>query len=171
MAGELVLIVEDNELNLKLARDVLRLAGYRTLEARTGAEGLALVVAAADGPHPPVRCRQAWKARNSAGTASASGRRSPRASYSSSPTDVAAWGQPAKAATAAGETHGPAAPRVGGLAGAARCPVTPTAARSASPASAAATGPGAGRGRRAGAAEDGAGEGGAGEGGASVAMR
>jgi two-component system cell cycle response regulator DivK len=42
MAGELVLIVEDNELNLKLARDVLRLAGYRTLEARTAAEGLAL---------------------------------------------------------------------------------------------------------------------------------
>jgi CheY-like chemotaxis protein len=42
MAGELVLIVEDNEPNFKLARDVLRFKGYRTLEARTGAEGLEL---------------------------------------------------------------------------------------------------------------------------------
>jgi two-component system cell cycle response regulator DivK len=42
MAGELVLIVEDDELNLKLVRDVLRFTGYRTLEARTAAGGLAL---------------------------------------------------------------------------------------------------------------------------------
>ena len=42
MAGELVLIVEDNERNLKLARDVLRVTGFRTLEARTAAEGVAL---------------------------------------------------------------------------------------------------------------------------------
>ena len=38
----LVLIVDDNERNLKLARDVLRAAGFRTLEAASGAEGIAL---------------------------------------------------------------------------------------------------------------------------------
>jgi two-component system cell cycle response regulator DivK len=38
----LVLIVDDNEKNLRLARDVLRNAGFRTLEAATGAEGVAL---------------------------------------------------------------------------------------------------------------------------------
>ena len=38
----LVLIVDDNEKNLKLARDVLRAAGLRTLEAASGAEGIAL---------------------------------------------------------------------------------------------------------------------------------
>jgi two-component system cell cycle response regulator DivK len=38
----LVLIVDDNEKNLKLARDVLRAGGFRTLEAASGAEGIAL---------------------------------------------------------------------------------------------------------------------------------
>ncbi len=38
----LVLIVDDNEKNLKLARDVLRAAGFQTLEAASGAEGIAL---------------------------------------------------------------------------------------------------------------------------------
>ncbi len=38
----LVLIVDDNGKNLKLARDVLQAAGFRTLEAETGAEGIAL---------------------------------------------------------------------------------------------------------------------------------
>ena len=38
----LVLIVDDNVKNLKLARDVLRAGGFRTLEAATGAEGIAL---------------------------------------------------------------------------------------------------------------------------------
>ena len=38
----LVLIVDDNEKNLKLARDVLRAAGLGTLEAANGAEGIAL---------------------------------------------------------------------------------------------------------------------------------
>jgi two-component system, cell cycle response regulator DivK len=38
----LVLIVDDNEKNLKLARDVLRADGFRTLEAASGAEGIAL---------------------------------------------------------------------------------------------------------------------------------
>lgn len=37
----LVLIVDDNEKNRKLSRDVLRAAGFRTLEAASGAEGLA----------------------------------------------------------------------------------------------------------------------------------
>ncbi len=37
-----MLIVDDNEENRKLARDVLRHAGMRTLSARTAAEALAL---------------------------------------------------------------------------------------------------------------------------------
>ena len=36
MANELILIVEDNEKNLKLARDVLRFHGFRTIEAIDG---------------------------------------------------------------------------------------------------------------------------------------
>jgi len=36
VANELILIVEDNEKNLKLARDVLRFHGYRTVEATDG---------------------------------------------------------------------------------------------------------------------------------------
>ena len=42
MAGELILIVEDNEKNRKLVRDVLQFKGYRTLEAETAEIGLAL---------------------------------------------------------------------------------------------------------------------------------
>jgi two-component system cell cycle response regulator DivK len=42
MAGELILIVEDNEKNLKLARDILHFHGYRTLEATTSEEGIEL---------------------------------------------------------------------------------------------------------------------------------
>jgi two-component system, cell cycle response regulator DivK len=38
----LVLIVDDNDKNRKLARDVLRVAGFQTLEAASGAEGMAL---------------------------------------------------------------------------------------------------------------------------------
>ena len=41
-SGALVLIVDDNQKNLKLARDVLRAAGFRTIQAETGAEGMAL---------------------------------------------------------------------------------------------------------------------------------
>ena len=40
----LVLIVDDNDLNVKLARDVLQFAGFRTLEAATGAQGVSLAV-------------------------------------------------------------------------------------------------------------------------------
>lgn len=44
MAGERVLLVEDNEKNSKLFRDVLRVTGYDTLEARTGEEAVELAV-------------------------------------------------------------------------------------------------------------------------------
>jgi two-component system, cell cycle response regulator DivK len=37
-----VLIIEDNEKNMKLARDVLQAKGYQTLEAITGEEGVKL---------------------------------------------------------------------------------------------------------------------------------
>ena len=37
-----VLIVDDNEKNMKLARDVLRLAGFQTLEASTGGESISV---------------------------------------------------------------------------------------------------------------------------------
>lgn len=42
MTGELVLIVEDNEVNLRLLRDLLQAHGFRTLEAMTAGEGIAL---------------------------------------------------------------------------------------------------------------------------------
>jgi two-component system cell cycle response regulator DivK len=42
MADALILIVEDNPRNLKLARDVLEFAGYRTLDARDAEEGVRL---------------------------------------------------------------------------------------------------------------------------------
>jgi two-component system cell cycle response regulator DivK len=38
----LVLIIEDNEKNMKLARDVLQAKGFQTLEAVTGEEGVKL---------------------------------------------------------------------------------------------------------------------------------
>ena len=37
-----ILIVEDNEKNMKLVRDVLQFKGYRTLEATNGTDGLRL---------------------------------------------------------------------------------------------------------------------------------
>jgi two-component system cell cycle response regulator DivK len=39
-----ILIVEDNERNLKLVRDILQYNGYETLEARNAADGVALAV-------------------------------------------------------------------------------------------------------------------------------
>ena len=42
MANELILIVEDNEKNRKLCRDVLQVKGYRTIESETAEEGLKL---------------------------------------------------------------------------------------------------------------------------------
>ena len=43
-----ILVVEDNERNLKLVRDVLQHAGYDIIEARTGEQGVHLAQA-----HPP----------------------------------------------------------------------------------------------------------------------
>jgi two-component system, cell cycle response regulator DivK len=40
-----ILIVEDNEKNLKLVRDILRHNGHSTLEATTGAEGVRIAIA------------------------------------------------------------------------------------------------------------------------------
>ncbi|HWL91748.1 MAG TPA: response regulator [Actinomycetota bacterium] len=40
MTGERILVVEDNEKNMKLFRDVLVAKGYRTLEATTGTEAV-----------------------------------------------------------------------------------------------------------------------------------
>ena len=45
MAGEQILVVEDNENNMKLFRDVLRATGYATLEATTGEEAVELALA------------------------------------------------------------------------------------------------------------------------------
>ena len=42
MANELILIVEDNDKNLKLVRDVLQHQGYQTIEAGTGEDGVRL---------------------------------------------------------------------------------------------------------------------------------
>src|SRR5450830_1299971 len=42
MTNELILIVEDSEKNRKLVRDLLQFKGYRTLEAVTGEDGVAL---------------------------------------------------------------------------------------------------------------------------------
>ena len=40
MAGEVVLVVEDNEKNMKLVRDVLTAKGFKVVEAVTGEEGV-----------------------------------------------------------------------------------------------------------------------------------
>jgi CheY-like chemotaxis protein len=42
MAGELILIIEDNDNNRLLVRDVLQSRGYQTLETGTAEEGLRL---------------------------------------------------------------------------------------------------------------------------------
>ena len=44
MGGELILIIEDNEKNRKLVRDVLRVKGYKTIEAETAEEGIRLAI-------------------------------------------------------------------------------------------------------------------------------
>lgn len=44
MAGERILVVEDNEKNMKLVRDVLETTGYRTLEATTGSQAVELAI-------------------------------------------------------------------------------------------------------------------------------
>ena len=44
MADGLVLIIEDNERNLKLARDLLQVHGFRTIEAMDATSGIALAM-------------------------------------------------------------------------------------------------------------------------------
>ena len=50
MAGELILVVEDNEKNRKLVRDVLTVRGYRVIETETGEAG----VSQARAQHPAL---------------------------------------------------------------------------------------------------------------------
>ena len=47
MAGERILVVEDNDKNMKLVRDVLQATGYSTLEATTGEEAVELALSQA----------------------------------------------------------------------------------------------------------------------------
>lgn len=42
MSDRLILVVEDNEKNLKLVRDILRYEGFDVMEARTAEDGVAL---------------------------------------------------------------------------------------------------------------------------------
>ncbi|MBI5634343.1 MAG: response regulator [Nitrospirae bacterium] len=42
MSGKLILVIEDNEKNMKLMRDLLQYEGYEILEADTAEEGLRL---------------------------------------------------------------------------------------------------------------------------------
>jgi two-component system, cell cycle response regulator DivK len=44
MGGELILIIEDNEKNRKLVRDVLQVKGHKTIESETAEEGLKLAI-------------------------------------------------------------------------------------------------------------------------------
>jgi len=44
MANELILIIEDNEKNRKLCRDVLQVKRYQTIESETAEEGLKLAL-------------------------------------------------------------------------------------------------------------------------------
>jgi two-component system cell cycle response regulator DivK len=44
MAGEQILVVEDNEKNMKLFRDLLQATGYHTLEATTGGRAVELAL-------------------------------------------------------------------------------------------------------------------------------
>ncbi len=44
MSGGQILVVEDNEKNMKLVRDVLQATGYRTLEATTGGQAVGLAI-------------------------------------------------------------------------------------------------------------------------------
>jgi two-component system cell cycle response regulator DivK len=44
VAGERVLVAEDNERNMRLVRDVLQAKGYRVLEATTGAQAVELAL-------------------------------------------------------------------------------------------------------------------------------
>jgi len=44
MANELILIIEDNEKNRKLVRDILQVKGYQTIESESAEEGIKLAL-------------------------------------------------------------------------------------------------------------------------------
>jgi CheY-like chemotaxis protein len=44
MANELILIIEDNDKNRKLVRDVLQVKGYKTIETETAEDGIKLAI-------------------------------------------------------------------------------------------------------------------------------
>jgi two-component system, cell cycle response regulator DivK len=44
MSNELILIIEDNDKNRKLARDILQAKGYKTIETDTAEEGIKLAM-------------------------------------------------------------------------------------------------------------------------------
>jgi len=44
MAGKLILIIEDNDKNRKLVRDLLQVKGHKTIESETAEEGLKLAL-------------------------------------------------------------------------------------------------------------------------------
>ena len=44
MAGELILIIEDNDKNRKLVRDLLQVKGHKTIESETAEEGVKLAL-------------------------------------------------------------------------------------------------------------------------------
>jgi two-component system cell cycle response regulator DivK len=52
MAGALILIVEDNDKNRKLVRDVLPFKGYEVIETETGEEGVRLAQRTVPEPGP-----------------------------------------------------------------------------------------------------------------------
>ena len=62
MADELILIIEDNEKNRKLVRDVLQVKGYKTIESETAEEGLKLALekSPALDPHGHPASRNGW---------------------------------------------------------------------------------------------------------------
>jgi len=56
MPGELILLVEDNDNNRMLVRDVLQATGYRVVEAENAEDGLRMAAERQPIP-PPARSR------------------------------------------------------------------------------------------------------------------
>jgi len=52
MANELILIIEDNDTNRKLIRDLLQVKGYQTIESETAEDGLKLAEEKTPGSYP-----------------------------------------------------------------------------------------------------------------------